>query len=139
MKDEYISFLCKLSTVDDYIDILNRIVTFDPKEDSKLRNDGKNSVVDFSVQRSDKNRKYYFCVPISKQALLDMNLNPNLSFMDIALLAIEAFDIESRKRISMYFYIEIAREILFHDNSIKDDKKYFGYLFSVSTTISLYR
>lgn len=85
MKDEYISFLCKLSTVDDYIDILNRIVTFDPKEDSKLRNDGKNSVVDFSVQRSDKNRKYYFCVPISKQALLDMNLNPNLSLRDYSL------------------------------------------------------
>ena len=120
-KDRFMHIFCNISKPGVFLAMLSRIITFDYAEDRHRRNSNEFATIDFTVSRTGTNNEYYFSVPISRQTLVDMKLNPQIGFMDICLLGIDAFDNESRKYIYTYFYLDYAFEILFRDKTIRED------------------
>lgn len=101
--------------------MLSRIITNDPKEEFRQRDSDDYTTVDFSISHSNAKRTYYFTIPIRNQTLKDLKLNPDLMFMDIALLGISNFNIETRKIIYTKFYIDFANVALYLDKTIQED------------------
>lgn len=121
LKDNFMQIFCGIYELDDYLDMLSRIITNDPKEEFRQRDSDDYTTVDFSISRSNAKRTYYFTVPIRNQTLKDLKLNPDLMFMDIALLGISNFNIETRKIIYTKFYIDFANVSLYLDKTIQED------------------
>ena len=123
LHDGLMQSFCQISTLEDYLDMLARIIALEYEEDYRRRNSKDYTAVDFTVSRSTANKDYYFSVPIKSQTLKELRLNSSMSFMDICLIRIEQFNIDSRKYIYSYFYRDFAREILYQDNTIQKDAR----------------
>ena len=121
LHDGFMQSFCRFANLEDYLNMLSRIIALEYEEDSRRRNAKDYTTVDFTVSRSTANKNYYFSVPIKNQTLEELGLNPNISFMDLCLIRIEHFNIESRKYIYSYFYRDFAFEILYHDATIQND------------------
>lgn len=118
LKDDTMRHYCNFESKTRILNFISRLLDFNNKSDLLRRNSSDFISLDFTL---DTDRFYYFVVPIPVSALLDAGLGTNLGFMDVCFLSITSFDKHTIEEIMLYYYLDLAREILYRDASIEND------------------
>lgn len=121
LKDKAMRLFCDFNSKKRILDFVSRLYSFNYKYANSRRNSRDFVTIDFSVVRSNAKKSYYFTVPICITALLNTGIGTNLGFMDVCLLSIEDLDKSIIEEIMVYYYLDLAAEIMYRDPSAEHD------------------
>lgn len=121
LNDKTMRLFCNFNSKKRILDFVSRLYNFNYEYDYSRRNSPDFVTIDFSVDRSNAKKYYCFSAPICVTALLNAGLGANLGFMDVCLLPIMALDKSTIEEIMIYYYLDLAAEIMYRDSSAEHD------------------